>query len=273
MPISTSVHISHCLGLIIALNPKSVLDVGCGFGMWGFLCRTYLDVMYERVQPSEWQVRIDGLESFEPYIQDHHRALYSSILIADIRAVAATLDSYELIIAGDVIEHLDKHDGELVLEHLYDRAEKALLVNIPLGEGWDHPMRHDNPGELHRSLWTAEDFAAYPAAWKAFDLPCGQYGVFYCPKDVSREERIQGLLFAANRYDAQGNLSWAARQLRRAHALDPNNREVVFGLADVLIRSGMPKEGAAILAEYVAASPADHDAASLLATLRRRLPH
>ena len=44
MPVSTPVHISHCLGRIIGLNPEPVLDVGCGFGLWGFLCREYLDV-------------------------------------------------------------------------------------------------------------------------------------------------------------------------------------------------------------------------------------
>ena len=49
MPVSTPVHLSHCLNHIIQLSPQSVLDVGCGFGMWGFLCRTYLDAFCERV--------------------------------------------------------------------------------------------------------------------------------------------------------------------------------------------------------------------------------
>ena len=66
MPVSTSVHLSHCLANIIRLEPRSILDVGCGFGTWGFLCRTYLDVFLERVQPEDWQVRIDGIEFSSP---------------------------------------------------------------------------------------------------------------------------------------------------------------------------------------------------------------
>ncbi|MEA3366400.1 MAG: class I SAM-dependent methyltransferase, partial [Candidatus Hydrogenedentes bacterium] len=193
MPVSTSVHISHCLTYIINLNPRSVLDVGCGFGMWGFLSRMYLDVYQGRVQPDQWTTRIDRLELFEPYIQEHHRTLYSSIQIGDIRDLAPELDTYDLIIAGDVIEHLEKDEGDEVLDLLYDRAEKALLVNIPMGEGWEHPEQYGNPGELHRSQWAVEDFLRFPSIHKEFQLPCGKYGSFYCPKDCDSHARLNGI--------------------------------------------------------------------------------
>ncbi|MCX5758003.1 MAG: class I SAM-dependent methyltransferase, partial [Candidatus Hydrogenedentes bacterium] len=153
MPVSTSVHISHCIQHIIAINPSSVLDVGCGFGLWGFLCRMQLDVANGRVRPETWQARIDGIEYFEPYIQAHQRALYSSLCIGDIRELADELEPYDLMIAGDVLEHLDKGEGEVVRDRLYAKARMALMVNIPLGAGWEHPEAYGNPQELHRSVW------------------------------------------------------------------------------------------------------------------------
>ncbi|MBI4559631.1 MAG: tetratricopeptide repeat protein [Candidatus Hydrogenedentes bacterium] len=270
MPVSTNAHISHGLSWILEINPKSVLDVGCGFGLWGFLCREYLDVMNERVQPTEWQVCIDGIELFEPYIQAHQRALYTNITIGDIRELAPCLTEYELIIAGDVIEHLQRKEGEQALEVLYEKATKALLVNIPLEGNWEHPERHGNPGELHRSTWCVEDFAPFAAVYKTFTLPCGTYGSFLCRKDAPRKERIIGLLHAAERAEAQGDLSKAAKLLHTALPLDDAKRETVLFLADVLIRLNLVTEAMAVLERAVAANPGFHYAYLALAKLLLR---
>ncbi len=238
MPVSSSVHISDCLDHIIRLQPKSVLDIGCGFGLWGFLCREYLDVWNERVQPEQWQVRIDGVELWEPYIQSHQRSLYNNIILGDVREVADSLGEYDLIIAGDVIEHLDKPEGELVIEQLYDRAKLALLVNIPLSGNWDHPENYGNPGELHRSQWSPDDFAPYAPKYRGYELPCGQYGSFFCTKDLAVESRLAGLLDAAGRREAAGDISGAARALASAQALAPNDATIPLHRADVLLTLG-----------------------------------
>lgn len=267
MPVSTTVHISHCLGWIIQTDPSSILDVGCGFGTWGFLCREHLDVARERVQPEEWQVRIDGIELFEPYIQPHQRALYSSIAIGDIRELAPRIEPYDLIIAGDVIEHLEKNDGEEVLRVLYEKATKALLVNIPLEGNWDHPERHGNPGELHRSQWAVEDFLPFPSVCEVFTLPCGTYGSFLCPKSCTVEQRLEGLLAAAEHMERVGRLDNACRHLRTAQALDPRDERVAMFLADLLIRSGDQPGAVAALDQTVAANPAFHYGRLALARL------
>jgi len=258
MPVSTTVHISHCLSRIVPLAPQSILDVGCGFGLWGFLCREYLDVINERVQPDTWLTRIDGIELFEPYILSHQRSLYTSIRIADIRDAAQDVDEYDLIITGDVIEHLDKADGETVLAQLYGKAKKAMLVNIPIGDGWDHPERHGNPGELHRSQWQVEDFLAYPHEHTAFSLPCGQYGVFYCPKNVDPAQRAAALLAAADHSFQSGDLLRAESLARESHALSPANPDAAIFLADVLIRTRKIAEAAAALEKTVAINPGFH---------------
>jgi tetratricopeptide (TPR) repeat protein len=275
MPVSTSVHISHCLKYIINMRPLSILDIGCGFGMWGFLARMYLDVSEERVQPPDWKMRIDGLELFEPYIQSHQRALYSNIIIGDIRELAPKVGNYELIIAGDVIEHLDKDDGETVIEHLYDKATRALLVNIPLGEGWEHPERHGNPGELHRSQWYIEDFHPYPSVAETFTLPAGAYGSFFCPKDCPDDARIVGLLATADRRKQEGRADRALKYAWKAHALSPANHNTILFLVDTLLGNRQTNEATDLLRQSIERDPAFHYAYAALARIlkaTRQLP-
>ncbi len=267
MPVSTSAHISHCVSKIIEVQPRSVLDVGCGFGLWGFLCREYLDVWNGRVQPEEWQVRIDGIELFEPYIQAHHRALYSSIRIADIREAVREIGEYDLILAGDVIEHLDKADGERVVEQLYGRARRALIVNIPLGPGWEHPEQYGNPGELHRSQWEVEDFLGYPHEAQYYEMLCGQYGSFFCSKDVPAHARAGSLRAAGEYKESRGDAEGAIRCLKQVHALAPDDEQCAILLTDLLLQRGDANGAIAVLEAAIAARPAYHYGRYMLARL------
>lgn len=251
------------------MRPRSILDIGCGFGMWGFLSRMYLDVAEERVQPADWKLRVDGLELFEPYIQTHQRALYSNIFIGDVRELAPKVENYELIIAGDVIEHLDKDDGETVIEQLYDKATRALLVNIPLGEGWEHPERHGNPGELHRSQWYIEDFHPYPNIAETFTLPAGAYGSFFCPKDCPTDERVLGLLSLADRRKNEGRIERALKYARKARSLDPAHQETVLFLVDTLLGNRQTNEAIDLLRAAITQSPGFHYAYIALARILR----
>lgn len=272
MPVSTPIHLPHCISLIVGLQPRSVLDIGLGFGTWGFLCRTHLDVFPGRVQPKDWITRIDGVELFEPYIQAHQRALYDTIHIADVREAARNIGRYDLIIAGDVIEHLDKDDAEEVLDLLYEKADRALLVNIPIGaEGWEHGENHGNPGELHRSAWSVGDFTAYPNHHQPFTLPNGDYGVFWCPKDVSREDRFHCLAAGANRAREEGRLRRALTLARAANEIDPGDPLVAMLFADLAIQLEQPAEAIRALQGCLSPDPERHAVYLLLAQLQAKL--
>ncbi|HUW62588.1 MAG TPA: tetratricopeptide repeat protein [Candidatus Bathyarchaeia archaeon] len=269
MPVSTSIHLSHCLQRIVSIRPESVLDVGCGFGLWGFLCREYLDAWHGRISRSEWEVRIDGIEVFEPYIQALQRAVYSNILVEDIREAVKHIDEYDLIIAGDVIEHLDKPDGEAVVEALYDKARKALLINIPLDDGWDHPEAHGNPAELHRSQWNPDDLVQYPGEFTRFSLPCGDYGVFWCFKDIPAGLRAEGLAAAAEMREKRGEPESALRLLLQACDLEPASQCAVVPLTNFLIERGKTSEAVGHLRHAVETDPTAHWARLLLARVMK----
>ncbi len=157
MPSSTCQHISDVAGILLTLAPRSFLDVGCGFGRWGFLAREYCDIWHERYAKATWQTRIDAVEVFSDYLCPHHEYLYDNIYVTKIQEFVKTMPRYDVVYAGDVIEHLTKPEAEGVLNVLASKFDKALIVAIPLEDGWEQEGCLGNPHEAHRSTWTVTD--------------------------------------------------------------------------------------------------------------------
>ena len=160
VPSSAWQHVSSVIDVIYQLQPTSVLDVGIGYGKWAFLCREYLESWNNRVFPEQWQVRIDGIEIFAPYCNlpwiSH---LYNQIYIGDARLVVNELQSrYDVIMAGDVIEHIEKEAGIELLKRLVALTNKALILSIPIGEAWlGNKVAAGNPAEKHRASWEIDE--------------------------------------------------------------------------------------------------------------------
>lgn len=154
MPSSLHYHIADVLSIVASFQPASFLDVGCGFGRWGFLVREQHDVLQERYARESWKTRIDAVEVFEPYISPHHRYIYDNIYIGKIEQLLPTLGSYDVILAGEILEHIEKRASLTALAQMRDKARKALIVSVPLGEDWPQGEVLDNPAEAHVSTWT-----------------------------------------------------------------------------------------------------------------------
>src|SRR6266496_6371173 len=168
MPSSRPNTIPTVIHLLRQLKPKSILDIGVGFGKWGHLFREYTDIQEaenepRRYQRRNWRVRIDGIEGHRAYLTPMHRYLYNKIHIGDARALIKRLFRYDLIFLGDIIEHLDKSDGLQLLRDCFGKAAKAVVVSTPKFET-DQPALCGNELERHRSLWRAEDFKEFPRA-------------------------------------------------------------------------------------------------------------
>jgi len=160
MPTSSHKHISDVIEKTFSLNPKSFLDVGCGFGKWGFLVREYCDIYHGRYFPDSWQTRIDAIEAFASYISPHHKYIYNKIYLETVEEyIKKNKQKYDVILAGDVIEHMKKKDGLNMIGELLDRSKQALIVAIPLSrEGEPHQGSvFKNSYERHRSHWSKLD--------------------------------------------------------------------------------------------------------------------
>lgn len=162
MPSSRPNHIPLIISAVRQIQPKSILDIGTGFGKWGVLFREYTDIIAsehnpERYQKPGWQVRIDGVEGFEPYVTDLHRFVYNNLYQGEALEILENCEKYDLIFIGDVIEHFEKPDGQEVLRRCLEKANKAVMISTPATETPQDGVC-GNELETHRSHWTKGDF-------------------------------------------------------------------------------------------------------------------
>ena len=168
MPSSRPNTIPTVIHLLRQLKPKSILDVGVGFGKWGHLFREYTDILEAEHEPARyqrknWRVRIDGIEGHAAYLTPMHRFLYDHIHVGDAARLLRKLPRYDLIFLGDIIEHFDKAAGLALLSDAFARATKAVIVSTPKFETEQENLC-GNELERHRSLWSAKDFQRFPGA-------------------------------------------------------------------------------------------------------------
>jgi len=165
MPTSRPNTIPTVIHLLSQLKPKSILDVGVGFGKWGHLFREYTDIREAEKDPSRyerknWQVRIDGIEGHAAYLTEMHRYLYNEIHLGDACELITQLPRYDLIFMGDIIEHQEKKAGLQLLENAVAQANKAVIVSTPRYETGQGDLC-GNELERHRSLWGPRDFRPF----------------------------------------------------------------------------------------------------------------
>jgi hypothetical protein len=168
MPSSRPNTIPTVIHLVRQINPKSILDVGVGFGKWGHLFREYTDINEAendpaRYQRRKWRVRIDGIEGYAAYLTPMHRYLYNHLHIGNASALLKKLPQYDLIFLGDIIEHFEKSAGIRLLGDALKKANKAVIVTTPRFETGQTDLC-GNELERHRSLWSAKDFTPFHRA-------------------------------------------------------------------------------------------------------------
>lgn len=114
-------------------NLNRILDVGLGFGKFGYLIREYFEAKkFSHFQPEEWKVYITGVEIFSGYLSQLQRLIYDEIIIGDIFDALPTLGQYEVGLASDVLEHFSKNKGIELLDKLFNHVEDV-VVSTPLG--------------------------------------------------------------------------------------------------------------------------------------------
>jgi len=71
------------------------------------------------------------------------------------------ISGYDLVMLGDVIEHIEKDEGERLLASLL-ADNGCVLITSPREFFAQGSILH-NPYERHRSLWRPDDFKRWPA--------------------------------------------------------------------------------------------------------------
>jgi hypothetical protein len=147
---------------------SSLLDLGCGPKMYS---NPLLD-QCSRV------LTVDAWDWVEPDI------------VADLETTPVkdiTPDRWDYVLMLDFIEHLDKAAGLLLIEQIKQITNQRIFLLTPMAAIWtenqenvDNPELwcHGNEYDLHKSLWTPEDFTGFTRVYiQGFDdYYVGYYG-------------------------------------------------------------------------------------------------
>jgi hypothetical protein len=156
MPIGSYAATAPLVQSLIRAHPRSVLDLGMGFGFGGVVVRQWLDL---GVRP--WKTYLVGVEVWSDY-RNPVWDLYSAVHVQTIEQFLATsTEAFDCVLLGDVIEHFEKEAGTWLLKDLQGRVAPrgCLLVATP-ARFFPQGACYNNEWERHRSLWTESDFAA-----------------------------------------------------------------------------------------------------------------
>lgn len=157
MPSSRYDAISFVLDLVTKWQPRSILDIGVGYGKYGVLFREYLDIWKVDKPYSKKVLRLIGVEAFEEY-RNPIWDIYDKVLIGDvseekIRAELAE-EKFGLLFLGDVIEHFEKEKAKDLLSKLkYDK-----IIIITPHQVFQQEAVYNNSYEIHKSEWKHQDF-------------------------------------------------------------------------------------------------------------------
>lgn len=153
MPSSRPDVISPVLKHIMKINPNSILDVGSGFGKWGFLLREYLEVWQGRLYPHEWQKQIDAIEIWTDYTDlPWYHSVYNNVFVGNVLDYVGLFSAYDLVLFLDVIEHLEKDQSQSLL-----KEARHWVMTTPAYVN-KQGAAFGNPYEAHKSFWKLADF-------------------------------------------------------------------------------------------------------------------
>lgn len=156
MPTSHYTQLNKIVELIVLTDPKSILDIGVGFGKYGFLSREYLE-FWGKAECSDQKVRIDGIEAFKAYITPVHDFIYDHMHIGNAIDIVPSLNTnYDLILFIDILEHFDYENGMKILEQCNERGRNILIVT-PKKIG-SQRAAFGNPFEAHKFQWRKKHF-------------------------------------------------------------------------------------------------------------------
>ena len=147
-----------------SLGVSTILDVGPGAGKYGVLLK-------DKCQT------IDALEIYLPYVSLFRLpALYNQVYVGDVMRFPFKKKQYDLVILGDVLEHLSVPDAQTLLATLR-KNHIPTLITVPFL--YPHPPVYGNQWEEHKQADLTEEI--FQERYPGFGLILGneQQGVYY----------------------------------------------------------------------------------------------
>jgi hypothetical protein len=137
--------------------PNTVCDVGPGEGTYAKLFRpVHEGVWWTCIEIHKPYVRKYGLKSTKT------RRMYDEIHVEDVRESEAHLFYRDLVIFGDLLEHVERDEAVQLLQRAEAAGAWNILVSVPIVESIQGEV-DGNPYEAHLHQWDADDMDAVMA--------------------------------------------------------------------------------------------------------------
>jgi hypothetical protein len=158
MPISNWDQIPAIMNEVYRLQPKTVLDLGIGFGKYGPLLREVLDGMHGRCKRGLWEAQIYGVEAHRDY-RNSTWGCYNNVAESDFLDYIEEAKKWDLVLMIDSLEHLDPETGRRFLDELVEN-NKHVIISVPVV-----PMPqgavYGNEHETHRTHHDGTEFERF----------------------------------------------------------------------------------------------------------------
>jgi len=158
-------NIETIIKMILKVDPKTIIDIGSGFGKYGILVREA--ILSDRTLKGELSPKndiiIDCVENCSYFYNlPFHQAIYDHHFHEDIRKLE--LGNYDLALMIDIIEHFEKEEAKELLKKM-KKTMKNILVCTPKKVVFYKEHFYGSEGSLHHSQFFPEDFyEAFPEA-------------------------------------------------------------------------------------------------------------
>jgi len=137
--------------LILQDPDRRILDVGCGDGKWS-------DLLFDKVH------QLDGVEIWPEYVRKYNLIeRYDRLFVADVMSMIMwnLLQYWDVIILGDVLEHLTKENGWVLLNEIKANKSECFLIIPIAGEREQDGSVYGNPYETHVSFWSHSELTDF----------------------------------------------------------------------------------------------------------------
>jgi hypothetical protein len=158
MPISNWDQIPAIMNEVYRLQPKTVLDLGIGFGKYGPLLREVLDGMHGRCARGLWQGKIYGVEAHGSY-RNAAWGCYDNVAESDFTTFRYDASDWDLVLMIDSLEHLSPKVGAEFLEYLVEH-NKHVIISVPVVPMPQGAM-YGNEHETHRTHHDGTEFERF----------------------------------------------------------------------------------------------------------------
>jgi len=124
----------------------TILDVGIGFGVWGYLTHV--------LRKPSLLVGIDI--NLDYLLASRRHNVYNDLVLASASFLPFREDVFDYVLAIEVIEHLPKGEAEKTFTELEHVCRSRIVLTTPNGFLEQHPCVAPE-SEVHRSSWSAQE--------------------------------------------------------------------------------------------------------------------